>query len=303
MSPLTKFRKSAGLPQAELAKLAGTTQPTIQRLEKGLRGLSRKWAIRLAPHVGASPDDLMFGDRDVPLVGYVGAGSEAHFYSESQGDLGRAKMPPGGSEGTVAVQIRGDSLGAPFEGWIVYYSDLRDPPTDDLIDHLCIVELMSGQVLIKKIMRGRLPGHFDLWPVVGAPMTDQVLRWGAKVTAMMPPDYAKTEAVDEPEAPLPVRNASLVLTADTIMVWFSEAHRRVAMPNSPYLKEMRKVMTATSPARPCAMTDAEIETAIADISAQLKGPLSNFERFCLVEEKIELRKILVARTPTDRVSA
>lgn len=180
--------------------MAETSQPQIQRLEKGLRGLSKEWAIRLAPHVKASPNDLMFGGRDVPLVGHVGAGSEAHFYV-SQGEIGRAKMPPGGSEGTVAVEIRGDSLGAPFEGWIVYYDDRRDPPTDDLIDHLCIVELASGQVLIKRIMRGRLPGHFDLWPVVGAPMTDQVLRWGAKVTAMMPASFAKTESFDEPEAP------------------------------------------------------------------------------------------------------
>lgn len=200
MSPLTRFRKAAGLSQGELAGLVGTSQPQIQRLEKGYRGLSKKWAIRIAPHVKASPEDLMFAGRNVPLVGHVGAGSEAHFYV-SEGEIGRAKMPPGGSERTVAVEIRGDSLGAPFEGWIVYYDDRRDPPTDDLIGHLCIVELVSGQVLIKLIMRGRIPGHFDLWPVVGAPMTDQALRWGAKVIAMMPPSFAKMEAFDEPDPP------------------------------------------------------------------------------------------------------
>lgn len=67
-----------------------------------------------------------------------------------------------------------------------------------------------------------------------------------------------------------------------------------------YLNELRKVMTATSPARPCAMSDAEVEAAIADISAQLKGPLSNLERLCLVESKIELRKILTARSSAER---
>lgn len=74
------------------------------------------------------------------------------------------------------------------------------------------------------------------------------------------------------------------------------------MSNSPYLKELRKVMTAAGPARPCTMTDAEIETAIADISAQLKGPLSNLERLCLLEERIELRKVAMVRTATERVA-
>lgn len=96
------------------------------------------------------------------------------------------------------MEIRGDSLGAPFDRWIVYYDDRREPPTDDLLDNLCVLELASGQVLIKRVMRGRSPGHFDLWPVIGSPMTDQVLVWAAKVTAMMPASFAKTEAFDEP---------------------------------------------------------------------------------------------------------
>jgi DNA-binding XRE family transcriptional regulator len=203
MGALTKLRKAARLSQSQLAELVGTSQPQIQRLEKGTRGLSKDWATRIAPHLGAMPADLMFGDRTVALVGHVGAGSEAHYYADGDAGLGRAKMPPNGSESTVAVRVRGDSLGAPFDGWVIYYDNRRDPPTDDLLGELCVVGLPSGQVLVKKLMRGRVAGHYDLWPVVGAPQTDQLVEWAAKVTNMSP---ASEALVEEPQdSPSPVR--------------------------------------------------------------------------------------------------
>src|SRR5919108_5510200 len=46
----------------------------------------------------------------VPVVGYVGAGAEAHFYAVAQGGLDLVDQPAGASDTTVAVEIRGDSL-------------------------------------------------------------------------------------------------------------------------------------------------------------------------------------------------
>jgi transcriptional regulator with XRE-family HTH domain len=200
-NPLAALRKRAGLSQGQLADRVGTSQPQIQRIEKGLRGLSREWALRIAPHLDAKPEELMFGDRTVPLVGHVGAGSEAHYYADSDGEIGRAKMPPGGSERTVSVRIKGDSLGAALDGWYVYYDDRRDPPTDDLLDKLCVVGLASGQVLIKRLMRGRIAGRYDLWSVNGAPQTDELVIWAAPVSSMMPPWAAR---VEESQETLPV---------------------------------------------------------------------------------------------------
>lgn len=197
MGILTEYRERVGLSQSKLAELAGTSQPQIQRLEKGTRGLSKQWATKIAPHVQAIPEDLMFGDRTVAVVGIVSAGT-AHFGSETDQDLGRARMPRGGTEETVAVEVRGDSLGAPFDGWLIYYDERRDPPTDDMLGSLCVVGLASGQVVVKMLMRGRLPGHFDLFSGAGgAPTTDQVVVWAARVNAIMPP-RAKVEFLDEP---------------------------------------------------------------------------------------------------------
>lgn len=64
-------------------------------------------------------------------------------------------------------------------------------------------------------------------------------------------------------------------------------------PNS-YLKALKKVMHNDAPARPTSMSRQEIESAIAAISEQLKQPLSNAERLWLVEDRVELRKQLVA---------
>ncbi|WP_301406252.1 hypothetical protein, partial [Enterococcus entomosocium] len=49
--------------------------------------------------------------RTVPLVGYVGAGATAFFFGE-QGHYDDVPAPDGASTNTVAVEIRGDSLGA-----------------------------------------------------------------------------------------------------------------------------------------------------------------------------------------------
>jgi DNA-binding XRE family transcriptional regulator len=201
MGLLTTYRKRAGLSQSALAEKAGTSQPQIQRLEKGTRGLSKKWATKIAPIVKAFPEELMFGDRTVPVVGIVSAG-EAHFGTETDGDLGLARMPRGGTEETVAVEVRGDSLGGAFDGWLIYYDQRREPPTDDLLGNLCVVGLQSGQVLVKLLMRGRIPGHYDLFSGSGSgvPLTDQAVIWAARVAGIMPPLLARVEfAADSPQ--------------------------------------------------------------------------------------------------------
>lgn len=192
MGNLTKLRHRARLSQAALAKLAHTTQPQIKRLEHGERKLTREWAQRLAPHLDAIPEDLIFAERTVRIVGYVAAGSEAHFDGDGDGYLGLAAFPRGGTDRTVAVQVRGDSLGHAFDGWLVYYDDRREPVTDDLLGEMCVVGLHSGQTLVKKLLRGRLPGHYDLLAGNGRLLTDQSVAWAAPVTAMLPPS-AKLE--------------------------------------------------------------------------------------------------------------
>ncbi|MCR9139398.1 MAG: helix-turn-helix domain-containing protein [Alphaproteobacteria bacterium] len=66
MSMIRTLREAKELTQAQLAELAGTSQPQVRRLEAGERRLSKEWAQRLAPHLGVEAAQLMFGE-DVPV--------------------------------------------------------------------------------------------------------------------------------------------------------------------------------------------------------------------------------------------
>lgn len=67
---------------AALGALAGTSQQQIERLEKGGRKLTKEWAERLAPHLGVTPESLIFGlasdtlpvVKQAPVRGLAAAG-------------------------------------------------------------------------------------------------------------------------------------------------------------------------------------------------------------------------------------
>lgn len=124
--------------------------------------------------------------RTVALVGYVGAGAEAHFYAISQGDLDRVPAPMDVTPTTVAVEIRGPSIGEMFDRWLVYYDDVRSPITQDLIGKLCVVGLSDSRILVKKIRRSKQQGRFDLLSENEAPIEAVTIEWAAKVKQMAP---------------------------------------------------------------------------------------------------------------------
>lgn len=133
-------------------------------------------------------DDHHHADRtrEVPLVGYVGAGAVAHYYASSDDGLGTVPAPEGATATTVAVEVRGDSLGALFEHWLVYYDEVRSPVTHDLLGRLCVVGLPDDRVLVKKIQKSRTPGLYHLLSNTEEPIFDQEVAWAARVRSMMP---------------------------------------------------------------------------------------------------------------------
>ncbi|HEY1361462.1 MAG TPA: XRE family transcriptional regulator [Xanthobacteraceae bacterium] len=120
----------------------------------------------------------------VPVVGYVGAGSKAHFYDVAQGDLDEVEPPEGSTRATVAVEIRGDSLGPFFNRWLAFYDEMRNPVTDDLIGDLCVVGLEDGRILLKQLQRGRSPGLFNLASTTEKTLHDVAVSWAAKVSSI-----------------------------------------------------------------------------------------------------------------------
>lgn len=194
---LKEARLDAGYEEATKAAQALQMEPpTYLAHENGTRGFKAR-ADQYARKYGVTLEWLLTGReprrrrseakieaRTVPLVGYVSAGAEAHF--TAAGDLGMAPAPEGATEATVAVEIRGESLGPLFDRWLCYYDDVRRPVTADLVGHLCVVGLDDGRVLIKKVHRSKTRGLFHLISNIEPPILDVSVEWAAKVKNLVP---------------------------------------------------------------------------------------------------------------------
>ena len=197
---MQEARQRAGYDNpTDAARAFGFNEVTYRSHENGTRGLRRDSAERYAKAFKVKAGWLLTGDTDaasrrtvedpgtVPLVGYVGAGAATHRFNVSDGELDRVRAPEDATPNTVAVEIRGDSLGSFFDRWLVYYDDVRRPVTTDLVNRLCVVGVADeGGVFVKKIRPSRTRGLFHLYGQFGDPLLDVRLEWAAPVKHMVP---------------------------------------------------------------------------------------------------------------------
>lgn len=188
---IKQAREATGVSQAALAKRINQAQTTISSWERGRTEPTREDVARVATALDISVSEIESGEGEprpltVPLVGYVGAGAEAHFYSDADEGLGEVDAPPGSTPATRAAEIRGESLGRLFDTWLVFYDDVRTPVTPDLIGRLCVVGLTNGQVLVKKLRKATGSHLFHLESNTEGTLFDQEVEWAAKVKTMTP---------------------------------------------------------------------------------------------------------------------
>ena len=196
-----KRLKDLGLSATKASKLAGLSEDAIRNLRRAKhsserQGVTTRTISAIARVLRTSPTWLLEGTGEeeasalergvVPLVGKVGAGAAATFFSAAQGPFGEVPAPENATRDTVAVEIEGESLGSFFDRWLVYYDDVRRPVTSDLIHKLCVVGLADGRVLIKKLERSKTRGLFHLLSQTEGPIFDAEVDWAARVKTMMP---------------------------------------------------------------------------------------------------------------------
>jgi transcriptional regulator with XRE-family HTH domain len=186
--------KQQGKTQAGLARALGRSPSAINNLLKGRRRLRTDEIPKVAHYLEISPPRLFTGDDvthvtngtpAIPVIGYVGAGGFAYRYAVGQGDLDKIE-PEQTMPQTVAVEIRGDSLGRSFDRWLVFYDDGAHPATENLIGKLCVVGLPDDRMLIKTIRRGSRAGLFTLESNTEPAIKDTPIEWAAQVKAMRP---------------------------------------------------------------------------------------------------------------------
>lgn len=197
---LAKARRDAGYDTpTEAARARGWNEVTYRAHENGERGLRPDAATKYARAFKVSAGWLLTGELamrgkdQVPIIGKVGASTEeAIIQSESDGELGTADMPPGGSHRTVALEVQGESQrGLAEDGWLIYYDDVRNPPTSDMFGELCVVGLADGRVLIKKLIPTNSLGVFHLESRSAPTLYDEIVEWAAIVTAIIPRPAAR----------------------------------------------------------------------------------------------------------------
>jgi phage repressor protein C with HTH and peptisase S24 domain len=154
--------------------------------EPGINAFSAL-ARALKTTVGYLLENKPEGAPAVRIVGYVGAGLEAHYYGEADDPNEFTDSPPNPTTNTVAVKVRGDSMAGLFDdGSILYYDDVRTPPTEDLIGRLCVVQLKDGKVLVKRLLKGSRRGRWNLLSTNADPLMDKTLAWAARVIWIKP---------------------------------------------------------------------------------------------------------------------
>lgn len=78
-----ELRKTRGRSQEELAELLGLNKSAVSRVESGQRGLAVQELALIAPFLGVSVDEILFGDaQDSLLLRGEGDATEAAAYAE-----------------------------------------------------------------------------------------------------------------------------------------------------------------------------------------------------------------------------
>jgi transcriptional regulator with XRE-family HTH domain len=185
-----------GKTQSGLAKAMRVSPSAVTQLLKGRRDLKYREVRPIMEYLGVTPPEMGepafeepgsdYQSGTVPVVGYVGAGAATHYYAVSQGELDRVAAPESANADTVAVEIRGDSLGKLFNQWLVFYDDVRRPVDHALHGKLCVVGLADDRILVKRL-RAKGGGLFDLISNTDEePIRDVAVEWAAKVKRMEP---------------------------------------------------------------------------------------------------------------------
>jgi len=191
---IREVRNQKNVTLEQLAERTGYSVSYLSRLEKDGRNVSLKLLRAIAGGLAVEQNELLPSRSElVPIIGKVGADPEGRvLFSHGQGTGDFAAMQPGGGENVVALEVDGHSMrGIADNGALIYFEQQETPPTSDMLGEVVIVEVESGEVLVKRLLRGSTRGRYDLESVAGPTREDAKVKWAAHITAIIPPHRAR----------------------------------------------------------------------------------------------------------------
>ena len=194
-SPADRLRQSridAGHDSASAAARAlGLKEAAYRHHENGTRVFGADAAKRYAKAFRVDADFLLWGlggKTTIPVIGYIGAGSEVYPFDDyAMGEgIERIPSPPGCPAGAVAVQIRGMSQYPIYsDGDVIVYAERR-PDVGSFIGRRCIVGLADDRIMLKTLAPGSAPNLFTLISHNAPPIADVVVEWCARILWVRP---------------------------------------------------------------------------------------------------------------------
>jgi hypothetical protein len=70
---------------------------------------------------------------------------------------------------------------------LLYFENRRRPPTDNLINRLCVLALPNNEVMVRRVERGSRNGVYTLTNFVDPPLVDQQPVWVAEIVWIRQP--------------------------------------------------------------------------------------------------------------------
>lgn len=190
---IKEIRKKQGLSLQVLADRIGTSNQMIQYLESGKRKLSVDWANKIATGLRVDIMDILGEKKEpsIPLVGYVGSGTEIFPYSNDLMNsdtfellevpiISRAAIP---AKEIMAVKVKGDSMMPVIQdNWIIYYHAQNS--IEKCLRKLCIVKLKNGSCYVKELRKGSKQNHYMLLFYNAAPIEDAQIEWAYPIISI-----------------------------------------------------------------------------------------------------------------------
>lgn len=195
---LREARIAAGYGDATNAAAAlGVSRDTYIQHENGTRSFKAA-AERYAAKFKTTPEFLLWGRRPeqtklCAVVGRVGpeSGGQVH-YSAADRPLAWAPIPPGGDAHMPALLVAGDFMpGYAPDGSLIYLEPQRSAPNAEMLGEVVTVKLETGEVLLKRLLRGSTPELWDLESIAGPTRRDERVVWATFVYCVIPPRVAR----------------------------------------------------------------------------------------------------------------
>jgi repressor LexA len=187
---LKSLREERGWTHEKAAEEMGVSRSQFIKLERGERRMTIDYVNQAAKAFGIRAADVIDDPEEnvVPLMGYIGAGSEIlpEFEQIPPEGLDQIHVPFPLPDDMIALEVRGDSMLPVYkDGHVVIVYAEQKRPLSAFYGEEAAVRTSDGRRFLKTIMKGS-NGHVTLTSFNAAPIENVGLEWIGEIFAAIP---------------------------------------------------------------------------------------------------------------------